>query len=99
MTGPVFIGMSWSCGVLRQLAKPSFVLEDRLSPHHKALAVPNFFALPLASTVELSIALSDKVDSCGPLMTAACISSLVSLRTVLIGQPPVEYSSSVSYAG
>ena len=42
---------------------------------------------------------SVKADSCGTLMTAAWISTLVQSRPVLTGQPPVAYFSKVSYEG
>ena len=43
MTGPVSIEMLWTCGLLRKLVKASFVLGDRLSPHHIAPDVPALF--------------------------------------------------------
>ena len=55
--------------------------------------------LPLASAEKLSMVSSAKADSCGTLVTAAWISSLVQLRPVLTGHPIVAYFGNVSYAG
>ena len=75
-------------------------LEDFISRCHIAPDIPAFDStLPLASAEKWAIYLSANADSCGTLVNAACISSLLKLRPVLTGQHTVAYSSSVSYAG
>ena len=50
----------------------------------------------LASSAKCAISSSDRADSCGPLITAACISNFFQLCPVLNGKPLVAYYNNLA---